>query len=419
MLDETRRDYFNSPVPLDKRRSLIAVALVLIGAPICVAALFGGAALAKGQTFQQGVFSVALGGAILSVIAGLIGTIGVRTGLSTSLLVQRTFGLHGGGFVSIVLALTLVGWYGVQVGFFGKTMQALWPGGGIFTSETVASYWGGILMFSTAYFGFRGLSILSNIAVPLVAALCIWGVARVAGQVDILAYTPPEHMSLAEGTTLVVGAFAVGAVVLPDITRYAKGVWQTWVITVLGFLIAEAFVQLSGMVTSMATGSADLIGAMIALGMSVPALLVLILGQWTTNDNNMYSASLAISGALPKLRKDIVVLVCGLVATICGAHGLADGLIPFLLWLGVLIPPIGGVLIADHLVMGGKCTLGLPTESVRWTSLISWAIGALVGGFVAAGIPAINATGSAFLACLVLARLTRKAHADKPSGGHD
>lgn len=403
-------DFAATSVPTDNRRSLLSISLVLIGVPICASALFAGSALAKGHTFQAGVQAVLVGGLILTLIAGLIGTIGVRTGLSTSLLVRNTFGIKGGALVSFVLALTLIGWFGVQVGFFGESIQAAWPAAGLLTSEMVSAYWGGLLMLSTAYFGFRGLSVLSSVAVPLVALLCVWGVASVVAEVDILAYQPTESASLSQGITLVVGSFAVGAVVLPDITRYARSTWHTWIITFLGFLVANAFVQISGMLTSMATGSADLITSMLALGMGIPALLVLILGQWTTNDNNMYSASLAISGAVPTIKKRYIVLVCGIIATILGAHGLADSLVPYLLWLGILIPPIGGVLIADFLILNGIDRLEAPSEPVRWPSLIAWALGAVTGGVLELGIPAVNAILSAFVIYLILEKVREEKH---------
>ena len=82
-----------------------------------------------------------------------MGAAGAREGVGTAMLSRHAFGRKGSMIVGGVLAFTHVGWYSVQVGFFGQTIYAMFPNGGFITSVPVAALWGGILMMLTAYYG--------------------------------------------------------------------------------------------------------------------------------------------------------------------------------------------------------------------------------------------------------------------------
>lgn len=255
-------------------------------------------------------------------------------------------------------------------------------------------------MAVTAYFGYRGLSVLSLIAVPLLLVLCSWGlVTAVSGHWgQIAAFTPPGCGSVNAAITMLVGALAVGATTTADTTRYAKSATHTSIACGLAYLLTNGFMLLGGVLMAVTAGSGDLLVTMVALGLGVPALLILLLGQWTTNDDNLYSASLGVTGSFPLLSKPRVVLVLGMIGTTIAAVGAANWFIPFLVLLGVGIPPVGGVIIAHALLNlrdGNERT-------VSWHALLSWGAGSAVGGLLPYGIPAINAIAVAFGGYLLL-----------------
>lgn len=391
----------NDPVPLEQRRSVLGISLVLAGVPFCVSGLLVGGALSKGLSLSQGIEAALLGGVVLTLYAGFIGAIGARTGLSTTAILRECFGSAGSAVVAVVLALTLIGWYAVQCGFFGQTMHTLFPEGGVLTSPGAAALWGGLLMLSSAFFGIRGLALVSWLGVPLFALLSAWGLHRALVNVDVWGMQPSSPVSLGSAVTMVIGSFAVGATVNADITRFARNVRHAWIATASGFLVANVFVLFCGAATSVATGTGDLIKAMVVLGMGVPALLVLILGQWTTNDNNLYYATSNLEAAFPRLKHKPLVLCCGSTATLLGTVGFADHFVPFLVWLGVTIPPIGGVLIAHYITR--KAGGSLPV--FRLVPFAAWIGGSVTGALVKTGVPAINSIVTAFLLYILLRRL--------------
>jgi cytosine permease len=397
---EETNDFADGKVPEGDRRPLFEIMLNLAGGPICVAALLAGATLAQSLSFWECFVSVVLAGALLTLFGATLGEIGRRTGLSTAMLLRRSFGSGGASLVVLSFVGCLVGWYAVQTSFFGTAINSLFPGGGWLTEPHVAAVWGGLLMLTTALLGYRGLSLLSLVAVPLLIVLCLWGAVSVVGSADLLGYTPRSSLGVGFGVTMVVGALAVGATVTSDVTRYARHPSHPFIACGVGYLLVNSFMMLTGAGTIIATGSGDLLSGMVALGLGVPAVLILILGQWTTNDDNLYSSSLAVLSMRPRWRKSLVVAVLGITATVVAALGAAEYFIPFLIGLGVCIPPVGGVLLADWLILrdgnGQASRFSAP-------ALVAWVSGSLVGFYLPWGIAAVNSTVFAII-IFVMAR---------------
>ena len=411
---DAQGDYATVRVPGDKRRSMFNIAIVQAGYCIVMSGLYTGAAISAGLGFWQSILAIILGNAILTVYSALMGIAGAREGVSTSVLARHSFGRDGSKLVGLVAAITMLGWYAVQVGFFGETMHTMFPGAGFITSVKFAGLWGGILMMITAYHGYKGLATLSKIAVPAIIGLSIWGitlaVSAKGGWGALMAMKPTTQMTLGSAAVLIVGSFAGGGACQADITRYAKDAKSVWVSSLIGYLGANSFIIVAGMVTSMAVGSADLPYVLLQLGLGIPALIVLISAQWTSNDNNLYTASLGFSN-LTQLEKNKIVIILGIIATIVGVMGMADYFIPFLTVLGIAIPPMAGIIIADYyIVHKGSYKFGPGTKysKINFIAILSWIIATIVGFVVTAGIQSFNSLICAFVLYIALGKLNLK-----------
>ncbi len=369
-------------VPDSESRGFLNLAFVSAGYCICVSGLFTGSALAFGLTLVQGLLVSFFGNCIVVAYACAVGYIGAKERVSTSMLMRHSFGRYGSFIVSFVIAIVMLGWYSVQVGFFGETLHALFPGGGFITKVSVAAFWGGILMMITAYVGYKGLSILSTIAVPLIILLSIAaviaGTSRAGGLSVLTAMQPKAPLSISAAIVMVVGSIATAGCAQADITRYAKTPRIAVTSTILGYLGGNTFIIIAGFITCLATGNDNMPAAMIQMGLGFPALLVLIAAQWTTNDNNLYSASLGFSNII-KGKKRYIVLVTGIAATILGVLGISNHFSRWLSVLGVALPPSAGVLIADYyFVRRRHYEFGRGTVYCKCNVLafVAWVIGA-------------------------------------------
>ncbi|TMV45469.1 cytosine permease [Paenibacillus mesophilus] len=396
-------DFAMEPVPMANRRPWWEITFVTSGFCMAVSGMFAGAALTAGLSLKQIMISILVGNLILALYGGFTGAIGAKTGVSTTMLSRYAFGRYGSLVISLVWAITLIGWFSVQAGFFGQTVNSMYPEAGVITRIPVAAAWGGALMILTAYIGFKGIRLLSNIAIPLLILLCIVGVVMgldKVGGIGGLTSNITKPITLMEGIVLVIGTFAVGAVIQPDIARYAKSPKQSWTAIMIGMVIANGFIIFAGAVTAMTMGTGDLPAAMLQLGLGIPALLILIAAQWTSNDSNLYSASLSLSNIF-RVAKSKLVLVVGVIATIVGAAGMANHFISFLIAIGVAVPPVAGILIADYFFVHKQgYTFGKGTKyaAVVWPAFIAWALGILAGVYVNWGIPSLNSLVVALVA---------------------
>jgi cytosine permease len=97
-------------------------------------------------------------------------------------------------------------------------------------------------------------------------------------------------------------------------------------------------------------GSTELGLVMISAG-GLLGFLLIFLGAWTSNDNNLYSTSLAFSEIIPKVRRWEVAVILGVMASFLSA--LIDleeyGYIMYL--FSSLSIPVIGVMTTDHYIL--------------------------------------------------------------------
>ena len=360
---------------------------------------------------KTAIIAILIGNLILSLYGGALGAVGANGGVAAAMCSRHSFGREGSKIVGILLAVVMLGWFAVQVGFFGSTMAALFPQAGFITSKYVAAAWGGILMMLTAYFGYKGLNMLSYVAVPLIAILSLVGIVfavkGAGGLSAMMSIAPTEPMTIGAAIVTIVGSFAGGATAQADITRYAKDEKTSWGGTIFGYFVANSFIILAGYFVTLATGESELPVAFLGLGLGVAALLILILAQWTTNDNNLYTSSLGLANVLP-LSKHKLVIISGVAATIVGALGLADHFVTWLSILGIGIPPVGGIIIADYYILKKrKYSFAPGTRYCRFNiwAFVAIAIGAIVGFSVKWGIASINSAATSLVCYIICMKL--------------
>lgn len=400
-------DYSTKRVPLDRRSSTFSVAMVASGFCVSMSGMYAGAALAKGLSFKEAFLSAFIGNLILTLYGSLMGIIGTREGLSSSRLSIYSFGKKGYKIVAFVLAITMAGWFAIQAGLFGSAFSEIFPHKNFITSAEFASFWGGILMMFTAVIGIKGLSTLSKIAVPAIficaVIAMVMGVQSIGGINFLLTIKPTEQWSLARGVVIVVGSFAAGAAAQADVSRYAKDSKASLYSTIVGYGLANTFIIIAGYIIVATTQVNNLPEAMIQLGLGVPALIVLILAQWTTNDNNIYTSSLGFAQIFGGNRWRYALIV-GVLGSVLGAFGIAAHFTDFLNFLGIGIPPMVGVIIADYYILKEK-SYNIDISSIsnyNWSAIISWIIGGISGYIIEWGIPSFNSLVISFIVYIIL-----------------
>jgi len=368
MSKATTNDYARVPVPADARRGRLWIAATSAAWVIAVTTLYTGGSLAESMPMVDVLLAVGVGLGLVAIIGALMGQLGAKYGVSTTMLAHHSFGSLGAALLGIVIALTLgVGWFAWQVSFFATTLRELFPDAA-WSEPRWSMIWAGALMTLSAFGGFVWLSRLSMIAVPLVLGLAAYGVivATANTAADSVVPLTEQTMTALVGATAVVGSVIFGAIVLPDISRFARQGQNGGMTVAGGYALAGAIVMIAGalMVVSVNVPSvgrtANIPAVMSALGLGWGAFVILLFAQWTTNDSNLYSGSLGLA-AITRWPKGLLVVLMGAAGIAIASFGIQDQFVPFLVLLGTFIPPVAGVIIADYYL--GRSKAGVRFES--------------------------------------------------------
>ncbi|PHR18179.1 MAG: hypothetical protein COA41_10355 [Sphingopyxis sp.] len=410
-------DFAFEEVPPEKTVSGIQIAVVIIGIIIALPAFITGADIGFTLGFRKGVLSIVVGGVILTLIAMATGAIGAKTRLSTAMIVRRTFGSVGGRFVSGILAVACLGWFGVTAEVFGQSLREV----------LVVQSWnilplpayiamGGMLMVITTLFGFRALQRLSELTVPLLAALIAYTVYLTLNQGDYSALVKDGmgQATLGDGISAIVGGYAVAVTIFPDLCRFSRTPKGACLAALITYSIAMPGILMLAMIPSIVTHQQDLTIIMTTLGLGIPALVLLVFKAWATNSGNLYFASLSAANFLAYRNLKAIIVAAGVGGILFAMSGLTEMLIEFLVMLGVSIPPIAGIYIADFMVSGArKDDYTGAVQKINYGAFACWAFGIAIAVaarmefFALSGISAIDSMATAAASYLLFCRIRR------------
>lgn len=344
-------DYPLQVVPAHARRGVLSLGLVLLGFTFFTPTMLAGAGIAPSFTFAEFLWVAVLGSLVLGIYVSALGAIGARTGLTTVVMSRYAFGDRGAKLVSLLLGGTQIGWYGVTVATLALLVQQAtglegtgWRWALILVSGTV--------MGITAYFGYRGMELLSAVSVPLLLIMAGWVTWRSFQEIDaaggLAAIEASGDTTVAVAVTAIVGTFASGGTQAPNWTRFARTPLQGFSTAALAFFVGELLMIFFGGIGALAFGIGDFVEVLFALNLVGWGLVFLVANLWTTNDNTAYNFGVAGAELFNANTKKPFVIGGVIIGTLL-AMPIYNNLISYLSWLGILIPAVGGVIIGDFL----------------------------------------------------------------------
>lgn len=406
------KEYSFEEVSNESRQGYLSMFALMLGFTFFSGSMLAGGSLGLGLRLKEFIITVVLGNLILGVYTGLLAYISSGTGLSTHLLAKYSFGEKGSYLVSFLLGITQLGWFGVGVAMFAIPVNKI-TGINLYLLILIA----GIAMTSTAYYGIKSATILSIIAVPSVALLGgfsgIKATALVGGFQGLMAIQPKDSMTIGAGIAICIGSFISGGTATPDYVRYAKNRRVGVITTVVAFFIGNSLMFIFGAVGAMTTGLADISEVMFLQGLAIPGIIILGFNIWTTNDNAIYTAGLGFSN-ITKIPKKKLVLVSGVIGTI-GAMYIYNNFVNWLNLLGIFIPSIGGIIIADYFIVRKRKYERIEEakfNSVDLSAIISWIAGVLVAEFLP-GVASLNAVLASLICHIIIKKIMSRREIEK------
>ncbi|MEP1383909.1 MAG: cytosine permease [Paraglaciecola sp.] len=385
---DNQNEYSSVAVTAEQIVSWPRVAAVSVMIAFSLPTFITGIEVYQGLTVPDTVWALIIGSVLLTIIGGTMGAIGAKTRLSSYLLVRIAFGDRGAGVVNLAFALSLIGWFGVNIDLFsGAVSHLLLDVFEIHIPDSPIEMAAGICMIITTIFGFKAINILASIMVPVlvvVTAMMFWAAYNQLSLEQFWYFEKSATLTLSDAVSAIVGAIIVGAIILPDITRFSKH-WTGGVYTAFwAYMVVELIVLFVAAFAAAAIGQSEILSLMLGLGLGLAAFVIVIAGSWLLNSLNLYSTMLSVEATWPKITGKLYTCLFGLAGIIAAFFNILDMFIAFLSFLAAIFVPVSGVIMVDFLFVRREFyNLDSLNNNVKFSpaAFIAWLLGAALAVF--------------------------------------
>lgn len=369
--------------PQANRKGLFPIAMVLFSFTFFTGTMFAGGKIGVAFDFVDILWITAIGNLLLALYAASLGLISARSGLNTVLMGRFCFGNLGSKLSDFLLGFAELGWYAWGTATLAISLVKIVGMPESWVIPLMVLF--GLLFSVTALVGFKGLEYLSRVSIPLMFILLITSIVlatkEIGGWTGLTAVKPTEAMTFSTAVTIVFGTFASGATQITNWTRMSKnGKIAVWA-CLISFVIGNGLMVLAGAWMAIVYQQADIVEVLVLQGLSVAAVIMLCMNLWTIQGPTIYNVSAAACHLVRSERRKTMTILAAIVGIVLAVAGMYELLLPFLLLLGAIIPPVGGVIMADYWVRyKGQYPLLNDVElpNFNWNGLIAYSIGAIV-----------------------------------------
>ena len=354
---------------------------------------------------------IVIGNVILGAYCATLGYIAAKSGLSTVLMARFSFGNVGSRWVDFILGFTQIGWYAFTTAIIVQVLVSL------LGMPDNAFVYGVLVLFfnyafcATAYIGYRAIDWLSRLAVPAMLILVAISLGLAAGDYGSAEIpVPTGELSMGAALAVVIGSFISGGTQSTNWSRFADSGKNAIISTLSAFTLVNAILVFAGAFCTLVYGSQDLIAAMATQGILAAGVVLLILNVWTTQDNTIYAFSVAGANMFRTSKRHGFVLGGATFALVLTLSGIYDLLPVYLIFLGTVIPPVGGIIMVDFWLQhqGQFPSLEARVPAFNWAGVIAYVVAsaiAYVTGNAGIGIGPVNGILSAAILYAVLTRV--------------
>lgn len=355
--------------------------------------------------------ALVIGSLVIFAVGALMGAIGSNTRMSSYLLTRIAFGDRGAGIVNIAFAISLLGWFGININLFAEAAAGLCAQlFDIHPPVNLLIIIAAVFMTALTYAGFRTINLLSTLMVPVLAIVTALLIYRALGEQSLATLMSAEKeatLTLGQGISAIVGAIIIGAIILPDITRFIRH-WSGAVsVAFIAYMVVQLIVMAAASLASGATGSSDILEIMLQYGLGLGAFFIVITGSWVLNSLNLYSTVLSVKATFPNLNRHILIAGLGVLGAAAALLNLLDHFVTFLIYLSIVFIPVAGVIIVDYFLIRRASYTVEHLETNRAfapRAFIAWSLGAAVALAMSEGVIP-SASGTAAIDAVVLTAL--------------
>lgn len=410
-------EFSAAPITDDQLVAWPRVASIAVMVAFALPVFVAGLEIYQGLSFKDTMIALVIGSLVLTVIGAIMGSIGARTRLSSYLLVRIAFGDRGAAVVNMAFAVSLVGWFGVNIDLFSGAAVRLIDD--LFGRQVPAwpiEIGAGVLMTITTVFGFRAINLIASALAPILAIVTIFlvfGTFESHSLSELMAMEKTPTLTIGDGVSAVVGGIIIGAIILPDITRFIRQWHGAIYVAFWAYMVVELVVFAIAGMAGAASGKTEILDVLLHYGLGFGAFAIVIAGSWVLNSLNLYSTVLSVEATFPRLKGTLITIVLGGLGIAAAFMDILDSFLAFLGFLAVIFVPVAGVIITDYLLVGrGRYTpetlnSNRPLAAKAITAWIAGAaLAALINEGVVGSILGVGVLDSAFLSAVLFGVLS-------------
>jgi len=389
-------DYAREPVPAAAAtRPARSIAMVISNSIMGVPIIILGATIGRDYGLGRGLIVVMLGCAITAFIAAMSAFAGVRSRCSAALLAEKTFGVSGSRLLNVVMAVALIGWFAVEMGFIGDMVSASVKDA---LGLSIGRVWGTVVAAGiVGAVTISGITLIAKaplLFLPFLGCLLCAVFALTATATAAPAEAALPAVSFGTGVSAVVGNYIVGCLIMPDYSRFVKTTRAA--VGAIVISLGPVYALVLGTYAAAALVTHQDVPAAILTGLGLPAVVALILpiGLLQNGIMCLYSAALTVSSLLRAISWRTATIALASVGLVLALSGANEVFIQFLVMLGIVFPPAAALLISTGLT--ADTSAGSRSRDWNWVSLVIWAAGIVAGaatnwlGVGLTGFPALD-----------------------------
>ena len=399
---DTLPDWGIEPVPHDRRPlNALDVGVLWGNLGITLTLPVVGAFLVPALSFKQALLAIVVGAVIGNLMLAAAGRIGADTGAPAMVTYRGPLGLNGSFLPTIFNVMQNIGWGAFELYIISVVMAGLLDR---YTNRGLRVMW--VIVFGA-------VCILMAVGGPIavvrrwIRRYAIWAV--LASSVYLTIYMLTQYdlgafwsapgkggfPNFWGGVDLVISLPVSWVPLVADYTRFARSGRSAFWGTGIGYFLANVWFFVIGVLLVLGGPGADptkppaFIAALLAIPVGWLAMLILAVDETDEAFANIYSASVSVQNAFPRVSQRALSIVIG---TACAGLALIINLVDyenFLFLLGALFVPLFGVLVADYFILRrgrySEDLLYTRGRAVRVTPIAAWVLGFLAYNWVNPG----------------------------------
>lgn len=277
----------------DQYLSFITLTTIQAGIYICISAIMAGYTLFTSVGFQGSIIGIIIGSIVLWLLGLVFARLAVIKRKVLIELVADYFGKSCSQICGVALCISLIGWFAIQLELMSTSINFIYPFIPIWLSNVLL---GSLIVYNVAQ-GMKSIGKFADFTVPFLLLMIIY----ITFQVYNPAQELPTSLVTFKGIFLIIAFSIVGIIDAPTYFCASKSQKDAYIATTIVYLIILPFMAIAGIVIALFTNTDDFIKAIMILGgekWQISVMLFIVLAGWTTNNGNLYSASIAANAII-------------------------------------------------------------------------------------------------------------------------